>query len=144
MLAEAVASEYGELCLTCADLENHEAAVDEALTYAEVLTRFKDSVKVPPAELVKGSMVPSVAARSYSIASCTDIVGNQIELVVVVETWQNKLGETKAGLCSSYLSSMRAPHPAQGESVDAQFFLHHLSGFLFASLLLRHAACFRA
>ena len=130
--------------LLAAYAENYEAAVDEALTYAEVLMRFKDSVKVPPAELVKGSMVPSVAARSYSIASCKDIVGNQIELVVVVETWQNKLGETKAGLCSSYLSSMRAPHPAQGESVDTQFFLHRLSGFLFASLLLRHAACFRA
>ena len=65
------------------------------------------SVKVPPTELVKGSLIPSVAARSYSIASCTDIVGNQIDLVVVVETWQNKLGAERAGLCSSYLSGTR-------------------------------------
>ena len=100
--------------LLTAYADNYEAAVDEALTYADVLTRFKGSVSVPPEELVKGSLIPSVAARSYSIASCTDIVGNQIDLVVVVETWQNKLGDTKSGLCSSYLSRLRSPHPAEG------------------------------
>jgi sulfite reductase alpha subunit-like flavoprotein len=85
--------------------------------YAEVLVRFKSSVKVPAAELVKGSLIPSVAARSYSIASCTDVVGNRIDLVVVVETWRNKLNDLKAGLCSSYLSSLRSPHPLQSMMV---------------------------
>jgi sulfite reductase alpha subunit-like flavoprotein len=100
--------------LLAAYADNYEAAVDEALTYADVLIRFKESVRVPACDLVKGSLIPSIAARSYSIASCTDIVGNQIDLVVVVETWRNKLGETKSGLSSSYLSRLRQPHPAEG------------------------------
>ena len=110
--------EYAESPMTSSLLaayaDNYEASVDEALTYGDVLLRFKDSVTVPVSELVKGSLIPSIAARSYSIASCSDIVGNQIDLVVVVETWRSKLGTDMEGLSSSYLSRLRNPHPAEG------------------------------
>ena len=92
------------LLLTYAD--NLAEAIAEALTYADVLLRFRDSLKVTMAEIVSSGLIPTMAPRSYSIASCREVVGNQVDLVVVVETWASKLGEEKAGLCSSYLSRM--------------------------------------
>ena len=56
------------------------------------------------ADLIHSQLVPEIAERSYSIASCRDVVGSrQVDLIVVRETWDTIEGEHRAGLCSSFL-----------------------------------------
>ena len=59
------------------------------------------------------------SAAEVRTARSPDIVGNQIDLVVVVETWRNKLGAEKEGMSSSYLSRLRELAPAEGRMVTA-------------------------
>jgi sulfite reductase (NADPH) flavoprotein alpha-component len=83
---------------------NTDMVRDQGLTYASVLIASKLNNIMDYGELVDSGLVPEIAERSYSIASCKDVVGSrQVDLIVVRETWNTIEDEHRAGLCSSFL-----------------------------------------
>ena len=82
--------------------DNTDMVKDQGLTYASILIAANHSFDY--ADLIHSQLVPEIAERSYSIASCRDVVGSrQVDLIVVRETWDTIEGEHRAGLCSSFL-----------------------------------------
>lgn len=90
--------------------ENQDMMEAQGLTYAAVLTTYASVLcdAIPSyAALVSSRLVPEMAERSYSIASCADIVGkNQVDLIVVRETWTTCDGILRGGLCSSFICEL--------------------------------------
>eukprot|EP00931_Biecheleriopsis_adriatica_P094673 TRINITY_DN6829_c0_g1_i4.p1 TRINITY_DN6829_c0_g1~~TRINITY_DN6829_c0_g1_i4.p1 ORF type:complete len:499 (+),score=137.51 TRINITY_DN6829_c0_g1_i4:130-1497(+) len=75
-----------------------------AYTFADYLVEFK-SLKIPAEKYVE--LIPTVKQRVYSICSSTDYRPGRCQLLVVREDWQAKGGDTKFGLCSSFLTFIR-------------------------------------
>jgi len=75
-----------------------------AYTFADYMTEFK-SLRIPADKYV--DLVPTIKQRVYSICSSTAYRPGKCQLLVVQEDWQAKGGETKFGLCSSYLTHIR-------------------------------------
>lgn len=96
--------------------DNSDMIREQGLTYAAVLTAYKRHLRLNYATLVSSRLVPETAERSYSIASCADVVGSdQVDLIVVRETWNTCEGTLRSGLCSSFLCDVPA-----GSLVTAQ------------------------
>lgn len=76
----------------------------KACTYADYLVEFK-SLKIPLEKYVE--LLPTIKQRVYSICSSTDYRPGRCQLLVVREDWQAKDGNTKFGLCSSFLTFIR-------------------------------------
>lgn len=89
--------------------DNPDLMRSQALTYAGVLNMFSSALATFEVvrsydELVSLRLIPEIAFRSYSIASCADVVGkNRVDLIVVRETWNTCENLPRAGLCSSFL-----------------------------------------
>eukprot|EP00931_Biecheleriopsis_adriatica_P094670 TRINITY_DN6829_c0_g1_i1.p1 TRINITY_DN6829_c0_g1~~TRINITY_DN6829_c0_g1_i1.p1 ORF type:complete len:507 (+),score=142.90 TRINITY_DN6829_c0_g1_i1:78-1523(+) len=75
-----------------------------AYTFADYLVEFK-SLKIPAEKYVE--LIPTVKQRVYSICSSSDYRPGRCQLLVVREDWQAKGGDTKYGLCSSFLTFIR-------------------------------------
>jgi len=75
-----------------------------AATFADYLTEFK-SLRIPVDKYV--DLIPTIKQRVYSICSSSDYRPGKCQLLVVQEDWQAKGGETKYGLCSSFLTFIR-------------------------------------
>jgi sulfite reductase (NADPH) flavoprotein alpha-component len=75
-----------------------------ALTYADYFLEFP-SLKIPADKYVE--LVPTIKQRVYSICSSSDYRPGKCQLLVVREDWQAKGGDTKFGLCSSFLTFVR-------------------------------------
>jgi len=88
----------------------------KSLTYADYMTEFK-SLKIPIEKYVE--LVPTVKQRVYSICSSSDLHPGKCQLLVVREDWQAKGGETKFGLCSSYLTCVRPGDYCIGHSTHS-------------------------
>ena len=79
----------------------------EALTYADVLLRYKTDAKIPLELLV--TLIPPVKPRLYSIASSPRFVGSKmVELAVVILSWKTPKGETRRGTGTDYISRLAA------------------------------------
>eukprot|EP00930_Biecheleria_cincta_P080629 TRINITY_DN68_c0_g1_i8.p1 TRINITY_DN68_c0_g1~~TRINITY_DN68_c0_g1_i8.p1 ORF type:complete len:484 (+),score=132.83 TRINITY_DN68_c0_g1_i8:74-1525(+) len=76
-----------------------------AATFADYLTEFK-SLKIPADKYME--LIPTIKQRVYSICSSSDYRPGKCQLLVVREDWQAKGGETKYGLCSSFLTFIRS------------------------------------
>ena len=87
-------------------------------SYERERERERENVKdFDYADLIHSQLVPEIAERSYSIASCRDVVGSrQVDLIVVRETWDTIEGEHRAGLCSSFLCDV--PRERSRASID--------------------------
>lgn len=75
-----------------------------AYTFADYFLEYK-SLKIPDDKFVE--LVPTIKQRVYSICSSSDYHPGKCQLLVVREDWQAKGGDTKWGLCSSFLTSAR-------------------------------------
>jgi len=75
-----------------------------ALTFADYLVEFK-SLKIPLDKYTE--LLPTVKQRVYSICSSSNYRPGKCQLLVVREDWQAKGGDTKFGLCSSFLTFAR-------------------------------------
>ena len=75
-----------------------------ALTFADYLVEFK-SLKIPLDKYTE--LLPTVKQRVYSICSSSNYRPGKCQLLVVREDWQAKGGDTKFGLCSSFLTFIR-------------------------------------
>merc|ERR1719243_360404 len=75
-----------------------------ALTFADYFIEFP-SLKIPADKYVE--LVPTIKQRVYSICSSSDYRPGKCQLLVVREDWQAKGGDTKFGLCSSFLTFQR-------------------------------------
>jgi len=76
----------------------------KAYTYADYICEYK-SLKIPVAKYVE--ILPTIKQRVYSICSSSDYHPGKCQLLVVREDWQAKGGDTKFGLCSSFLTFLR-------------------------------------
>lgn len=76
----------------------------KALTYADYLLEFK-SLQVPLEKYL--DLIPTIKQRVYSICSSSSYRPGRCQLLVVREDWQALGGETKFGLCSSFLTFIR-------------------------------------
>jgi len=76
-----------------------------ALTFADYFVEFP-SLKIPVEKYVE--LVPTIKQRVYSICSSSDYRPGKCQLLVVREDWQAKGGDTKFGLCSSFLTFVRS------------------------------------
>jgi len=86
------------------------------MTYADYLTDFK-SLKIPAEKYME--LIPTVKQRVYSICSSSDYRPGKCQLLVVREDWQAKGGDTKFGLCSSYLTFLRPGNHCIGHSTHS-------------------------
>jgi sulfite reductase alpha subunit-like flavoprotein len=99
-----------ELLLLAGDSEEGrrlyaETISSEALTYADVLLRYKTDAKIPLQLLV--TLIPPVKPRLYSIASSPRFVGpKMVELAVVILSWKTPKGETRRGTGTDYISRL--------------------------------------
>jgi sulfite reductase (NADPH) flavoprotein alpha-component len=75
-----------------------------AYTFADYFLEYK-SLKIPNEKFVE--LVPTIKQRVYSICSSSDYHPGKCQLLVVREDWQAKGGDTKWGLCSSFLTFAR-------------------------------------
>ncbi|CAE7238260.1 MET10 [Symbiodinium pilosum] len=75
-----------------------------AYTYADYILEFP-SLKIPVAKYVE--LLPTIKQRVYSICSSSDFRPGKCQLLVVREDWQAKGGDTKFGLCSSFMTFLR-------------------------------------
>ncbi|CAJ1341953.1 unnamed protein product [Effrenium voratum] len=75
-----------------------------AFTFADYILEFP-SLKIPVSKYAE--LLPTVKQRVYSICSSSDYHPGKCQLLVVREDWQAKGGDTKFGLCSSYLTFLR-------------------------------------
>jgi len=87
-----------------------------AMTFADYLTEFK-SLRIPVDKYVE--LVPTIKQRVYSICSSSDYRPGKCQLLVVREDWQAKGGQTKYGLCSSFLTHIRAGSYCLGHSTHS-------------------------
>jgi len=87
-----------------------------ACTYAEYLTEFK-SLQIPLDKYA--DIIPTIKQRVYSICSSSDYHPGKCQLLVVREDWQAKGGETKFGLCSSFLTFLRPGTYCVGHSTHS-------------------------
>jgi sulfite reductase (NADPH) flavoprotein alpha-component len=87
-----------------------------ALTYADYFLEFP-SLKIPADKFVE--LVPTIKQRVYSICSSSDYRPGKCQLLVVREDWQAKGGDTKFGLCSSFLTFVRPGSWAIGHSTHS-------------------------
>eukprot|EP00928_Gymnodinium_smaydae_P071601 TRINITY_DN55148_c0_g1_i1.p1 TRINITY_DN55148_c0_g1~~TRINITY_DN55148_c0_g1_i1.p1 ORF type:complete len:510 (-),score=110.04 TRINITY_DN55148_c0_g1_i1:213-1706(-) len=76
----------------------------KAYTYADYIREFK-SLKIPVDKYIE--LIPTIKQRVYSICSSSDYRPGKCQLLVVREDWQAKGGDTKYGLCSSFLTFAR-------------------------------------
>eukprot|EP00933_Yihiella_yeosuensis_P080613 TRINITY_DN94072_c0_g1_i1.p1 TRINITY_DN94072_c0_g1~~TRINITY_DN94072_c0_g1_i1.p1 ORF type:complete len:513 (+),score=138.50 TRINITY_DN94072_c0_g1_i1:209-1540(+) len=86
-------------------LEEFQDRQAKAYTFADYLVEFK-SLKIPADKYVE--LIPTIKQRVYSICSSSDYRPGKCQLLVVREDWQAKGGETKFGLCSSFLTFIRS------------------------------------
>lgn len=75
-----------------------------AMTFADYFVEFK-TLKIPNEKFIE--LVPTIKQRVYSICSSSDYRPGKCQLLVVREDWQAKGGDTKFGLCSSFLTFVR-------------------------------------
>jgi sulfite reductase (NADPH) flavoprotein alpha-component len=75
-----------------------------AMTFADYLVEYK-SLEIPVDKYV--DLIPTIKQRVYSICSSSDYHPGKCQLLVVREDWQAKDGQTKFGLCSSFLTFIR-------------------------------------
>lgn len=75
-----------------------------ACTYADYIMEFP-SLKIPADKYVE--LIPTIKQRVYSICSSSDYRPGKCQLLVVREDWEAKGGDTKFGLCSSFLTFCR-------------------------------------
>merc|ERR1712056_56892 len=71
-----------------------------AWTYADYLREYK-TLHIPVEKYLE--LIPTIKQRVYSICSSSDLHPGKCQLLVVREDWQAKGGDTKYGLCSSFL-----------------------------------------
>merc|ERR1719327_2077068 len=74
------------------------------MTFADYMLEFK-SLQIPVEKYME--LVPTIKQRVYSICSSSDYRPGKCQLLVVREDWQAKGGDTKFGLCSSFLTFVR-------------------------------------
>jgi len=74
-------------------------------TYADYFLEFP-SLRIEPVEKFI-ELVPTIKQRVYSICSSSDYRPGKCQLLVVREDWRTTDGQTKFGLCSSFLTFMR-------------------------------------
>jgi len=72
--------------------------------FADYLTEFK-SLRIPADKYTE--LIPTIKQRVYSICSSSDFHPGKCQLLVVREDWEAKGGDTKFGLCSSFLTFLR-------------------------------------
>jgi len=87
-----------------------------AMTFAEYFTEFK-SLRIPVEKYAE--LVPTIKQRVYSICSSSDYRPGKCQLLVVREDWQAKGGDTKFGLCSSFLTFIKAGNWCVGHSTHS-------------------------
>eukprot|EP00413_Alexandrium_margalefii_P009001 CAMPEP_0204526094 /NCGR_PEP_ID=MMETSP0661-20131031/8249_1 /ASSEMBLY_ACC=CAM_ASM_000606 /TAXON_ID=109239 /ORGANISM="Alexandrium margalefi, Strain AMGDE01CS-322" /LENGTH=519 /DNA_ID=CAMNT_0051531923 /DNA_START=58 /DNA_END=1617 /DNA_ORIENTATION=- len=87
-----------------------------SLTFADYMTEFK-SLKIPLEKYTE--LVPTIKQRVYSICSSSDLHPGKCQLLVVREDWQAKGGDTKFGLCSSFLTFVRPGDYCVGHSTHS-------------------------
>mmetsp|Transcript_55269 Transcript_55269/g.103630 ORF Transcript_55269/g.103630 Transcript_55269/m.103630 type:complete len:482 (-) Transcript_55269:389-1834(-) len=75
-----------------------------AYTYADYILEYK-SLQIPVEKYVE--LLPTIKQRVYSICSSSDFRPGKCQLLVVREDWQAKGGDTKYGLCSSFMTFLR-------------------------------------
>eukprot|EP00439_Symbiodinium_sp_Y106_P059694 s4742_g8.t1 len=75
-----------------------------AYTYADYILEFP-SLKIPVEKYAE--LLPTIKQRVYSICSSSDFRPGKCQLLVVREDWQAKGGDTKFGLCSSFMTFLR-------------------------------------
>jgi len=75
-------------------------------TYADYFMEF-GSLRITPVEKFI-DLVPTIKQRVYSICSSSDYRPGKCQLLVVREDWKASNGETKYGLCSSFLTFLRS------------------------------------
>jgi len=85
-------------------------------TFADYFTEFK-SLRIPVDKYAE--LVPTIKQRVYSICSSSDYRPGKCQLLVVREDWQAKDGETKFGLCSSFLTFVRSGDYLIGHSTHS-------------------------
>jgi sulfite reductase (NADPH) flavoprotein alpha-component len=73
----------------------------QCYTYADYILEFK-SLCIPAAKYLE--IIPTIKQRVYSICSSSNYRPGKCQLLVVREDWQAKGGNTKYGLCSSFLT----------------------------------------
>merc|ERR1712232_1163384 len=83
------------------DFQDNQA---RAYTFADYLTQYK-TLKIPAEKYTE--LLPTIKQRVYSICSSSDLHPGKCQLLVVREDWEAKGGETKYGLCSSFLTFIR-------------------------------------
>lgn len=86
-------------------LEEFQDRAARAMTFADYMLEFK-SLQIPVDKYV--DLIPTIKQRVYSICSSSDYRPGRCQLLVVREDWQAKGGETKFGLCSSFLTFARS------------------------------------
>jgi len=87
-----------------------------ACTFADYLTEYK-SLKIPLEKYT--DLIPTIKQRVYSICSSSDYRPGKCQLLVVREDWQAKGGDTKFGLCSSFLTFIRPGSYCIGHSTHS-------------------------
>mmetsp|Transcript_43448 Transcript_43448/g.123900 ORF Transcript_43448/g.123900 Transcript_43448/m.123900 type:complete len:522 (+) Transcript_43448:88-1653(+) len=87
-----------------------------AYTFADYLTEFK-SIRIPAEKYTE--LLPTIKQRVYSICSSSDYHPGKCQLLVVREDWQAKGGDTKFGLCSSFLTFLRPGSFCVGHSTHS-------------------------
>lgn len=87
-----------------------------ALTFADYLVEFK-SLKIPIEKYLE--LIPTIKQRVYSICSSSNYLPGKCQLLVVREDWEAKGGDTKFGLCSSFLTSVRPGNYFVGHSTHS-------------------------
>lgn len=85
-------------------MEEFQERQARAMTFADYFLEFK-SLKIPNEKF--SELVPTIKQRVYSICSSSDYRPGKCQLLVVQEDWEAKGGETKYGLCSSFLTFIR-------------------------------------
>eukprot|EP00658_Telonema_sp_P-2_P025006 TRINITY_DN20067_c0_g1_i3.p1 TRINITY_DN20067_c0_g1~~TRINITY_DN20067_c0_g1_i3.p1 ORF type:complete len:284 (+),score=45.97 TRINITY_DN20067_c0_g1_i3:79-930(+) len=76
----------------------------EFRTYVEVLEDFK-TARPSLAHLL--DCIPVLQPRSFSIASCQNITPHRIELCIALVNFKTKLGRTRRGTCSQWVSQLQ-------------------------------------
>jgi sulfite reductase (NADPH) flavoprotein alpha-component len=86
-------------------MEEFQERTARAMTFADYMLEFK-TLKIPVEKYLE--LVPTIKQRVYSICSSSDYRPGRCQLLVVREDWQAKGGDTKFGLCSSFLTFARS------------------------------------
>jgi sulfite reductase alpha subunit-like flavoprotein len=70
-------------------------------TFADVLWEFRETA-LPPFEYLL-SMIPPICPRLYSIASSPLYQKDSLDLLIVLNTWEDPSQKYRVGLCTRYL-----------------------------------------